>query len=116
MDFPFAVAAERILEEYHTARFYAGLNENARTALTQGKLAFADLTPDQQRQALYLQPKIREALETQPVFLGLIPDTRNPVYNPTLRWNTGTSSRQDRRPALHLSVVPTPDPMPPGSP
>src|SRR5579884_1705022 len=73
--YPFSADADRILQEYRTIGFYAGLDASARAALTEGRLPFASLTPGQQQQALFLLPRLRSLLHSAgpSVLLGLRP-------------------------------------------
>ena len=57
--FPFAGFADRILHERYTALFYGSLNDEARNALIEGRLPFAELSAEQQRQAIFVLPSLQ---------------------------------------------------------
>ncbi len=63
----------RILGEYHTTRFYAGLGSEQRDAIIANRLPFTSLTPALQQQAAALSPRLRALLTSgaAPVLLGL---------------------------------------------
>ncbi|MCW3056030.1 MAG: hypothetical protein JWN14_5200 [Chthonomonadales bacterium] len=69
--FPFAGFADQILHERYTALFYGSLNDSARTALIEGRLPFAELSPDQQRQAIFVVPSLVLQSPENPVYLRL---------------------------------------------
>ena len=77
--FPFMMQTARILGEYHTTSFYAGLGREQRDALIAGRLPFAALTAPQQQQALKLAPRLRSLLtdNAAPVLLGLFSNVGN---------------------------------------
>lgn len=66
-----------ILEGFlNTARFYDGLDNQAREALLTGRLLFVSLNPVQRQQAISLQPRLPGVLAGDPavpVLLGLAP-------------------------------------------
>ncbi len=74
--FPFKLGAGRIMQQLKTDLFYAGLNTRSRSALVEGRLPFAALSPEQRRQALYLCPDVAarsQAGGEGSVLLGLKP-------------------------------------------
>lgn len=57
---PFAFTGVRLQQHLNTVRFYASLSAEQRDALIAGRLAVRSLTPDQQKQALFLLPELSE--------------------------------------------------------
>jgi len=54
--FPFLDDVSRILHQYRTIRFYAGLDASMRTAILENRLPFLSLTVAQQKEAISLMP------------------------------------------------------------
>ena len=71
--YPFNRETTRILGEYHTTLFYAGLSSEQRDAILANRLLFTSLTPALQQQAAALSPRLRALLASgaAPVLLGL---------------------------------------------
>ena len=71
--FPLGFETTRILREYRTASFYAGLNREQRDALLTNRLPFAALSAVQQRQATAIAPRLRALIaeNSTPILLGL---------------------------------------------
>jgi hypothetical protein len=69
---PFEAVARQILEEFGSIRFYAGLNDDERSALFAHHLPISSLTADQQQQLCFLFPTLRSYRGPQLIFLGLL--------------------------------------------
>ena len=71
--FPFIMETVRLMGEYYTASFYAGLGKEQRDALNANHLSLAALTSAQQHQASKLVPRLRTlpAESASSIMLGL---------------------------------------------
>lgn len=97
--FPFYEDSQPITRSYKTLQFYAGLEENARQALTANQLVFSDLLPLQQQEAAYLLPQLHAVAKAYP------------ARNIRLGWNVGpVKTAAMSKPTLGRLIIVSPRP------
>ncbi len=77
---PFWQETVFLMHQYNTIRFYARLDDAAKTAVLANALAWSSLTPGQQALALAALPSLRTLLGQKldaPLLLGMQPNARN---------------------------------------